>query len=410
MLLGQQGIIASMTAGSAPGKTLFAAFNNNSTIGIAAGAFRIWGGGTGQVLATTSSSYAYLGIAGTVGDLQVPWISTNGTSGGSGINVTLSESTGTLLSLTIPSGSTAFPFEDFSTAPVASNRSIQWNVFNGASSGTIQMNSFAGTFIGGSEHAQWLGGNSISGISTASVSRYLTPVGSLTYRTVLAQAELRVGVAGTIRAWGVHVTTNSRGTATDVTLNVNGVAQSSLNVFAATTGIFSALPSITVVPGDLISVTITTGTGAGTILVGSLAMTTTHTGQVSDIWIQVPNSISAGATWYFPIITTSNASSGIYLSIAPNQLALRYNATLSTPQAYVITNTLTVDQVWTLMVNGIASAVTLTVPATTTGWITGTGSTDVISTDLLAWRVTRAAGSGASTLSYVGLQIEYTSG
>lgn len=39
-----------------------------------------------------------------------------------------------------------------------------------------------------------------------------------------------------------------------------------------------------------------------------------------------------------------------------------------------------------------------------------TCSVAVASTDLLAWRMTTPAGSGTSTLSYVGLQVEYTSG
>lgn len=406
MSTGQQGILAA--SGTPPGKTVFAAFRAGSTLSVAAGVGQTWGA-AGQVLASTTASYAHVGIGGTVTDVQVPWIGTNGTVGGSGVFVDLVTTSGSLATITIPSGSTAYPFQSSTSAALPANRALAWAVYNGASSGSIQMNSFAGSFIG-TTHAQLWAGTSVLGFTTASASRYLTPAGSLTYRTVLAQSELRVSVAGTIRAWGIYVNVNSRGTATTFTLTVNGVGVSTQNVFASTPGLFYATTSIPVVPGDLISVTITTGTGPGTITTGTLALTMDYTGRTSDIWMQMPTTVLPNATWYFPIIATSSSSSSIYFSITGNQLSLRFNATLSNPQLYLITNSLSVAQTWTLMVNGVASAVSITVPALTTGWVTGTGSVAVLSTDLLAWRLTTPAGSGTSTLSYVGLQIEYTSG
>lgn len=408
-MLGHQGILAAVAGGVTKGKTIFGSSPANSTLGISAGATRVWGVGTTQTVANTANAYGLI-PAGTITDLGVAWTSTT-TSGGSGTFINLVDTAANTLGVTVPSGAAASTL--YSTGSVASNglNPWQWTTFGGQSSGTLQARGFIANLAGTAAHTQLLGTTTTLTLNTASVTRYVLPVGAVSYGTVQAQAQIKMSYAGTIAAWSLNMETNTR-TATAVHLTKNGVIASTITTSASTPGYYSATPGASFNAGDLLGITVVTGTGVGTFGMNSLVLACTNpSAAISDVWVQVSYAMPAtGFTGYVPIVGVGNANATIYSSVANNRWALKFAATLRTPQIYTSTNSATSSVVATLMVNGVASGVSVTIPALTTGWVTGTGEVTVSASDTVSWRVVSGGGTGTTVIGALGLQVEYLSG
>ncbi len=404
-MLGHQGILAAVAGGVTKGKTIFGSGIANGTLGVAAGASRIGGLGTTAFPSSTGAAYGNP-VAGTYTDAGVAWTA-NSTSGGSGVFVNLINNSGSLnLALTIPSGAGAGRL--YSTGS-SSGTAGEWAFYGGQSGGALSVRGVAANFAGTSIHAQVLGNATTSSFGTPSVTRYLAPVGATSWGTVQSQNEIKASFAGTIAGWSIYAPTNTRPSTTTLNLTVNGATVSTISVLASTPGSYSGGGG-TFNAGDLIGITQVTGAGAGNLLPSSMVVVLGNpTAAISDVWAQIPFGYGTnGVVVYGPIVGTFNSNT--YPTESYNDWALKFNAILRTPQIYVFTNTATADVVFTLRVNGANTGVTVTVPALTTGWITGTGEVTVAASDLIAWHSLKSSGTGTMTPLRIGLQVEYLSG
>lgn len=96
----------------------------------------------------------------------------------------------------------------------------------------------------------------------------------------------------------------------------------------------------------------------------------------------------AGATLYLPIATSCETSNGEVVNRTP---WLR-SGTFSTPWVKISANAATADTVYTVLQDGAATGVTITVPGGTTGWVSGSGTLSVDGTTSLNVRVVVGAG------------------
>lgn len=221
-----------------------------------------------------------------------------------------------------------------------------------------------------------------------------------------------LGHQGVLAGWSVYLLTNTRPSTSTFALTINGVTVSTLTASASTPGFYSATPGTAFASGDRIGITQVTGTGVGNLLPSSMVVVLGNpTAAISDVWAQIPYGYSTnGLVIYGPIVGTFNSNAILYAVAGNNDWALKFAATLRTPQIYVLTNSATDSVVFTLYVNGVASGVSVTVPALTTGWITGTGEVTVGAEDLIAWHSLKSSGTGTMTPLRIGLQVEYLSG
>lgn len=96
----------------------------------------------------------------------------------------------------------------------------------------------------------------------------------------------------------------------------------------------------------------------------------------------------AGATLYLPIATSCETSGGEVVNRTP---WLR-SGTFSTPWVKISDNAATADTVYTVLQDGVATGITITVPGGTTGWVSGSGTLSVDGTTSLNVRVVVGAG------------------
>lgn len=413
MMLGHQGILAAMRSTGGGTKTIFGAFPNGSPLSVSSTVTPRSFGPTGQTQATTTVARGRTGAAGEFTDLQVTYWTTT-TSGGAGTTIELVDATlGDTYTVTIPSGSTGYPALSVATQPTTATQEWQWFGINGTGvTGALTLYGLTASFVGSAgQHVQLWGGNITTGTATASATRYMLVAGTIQYQSTIAQAELRLSAAGTIVEWSVYVLTNGRSTATTFQLLVNGVVVSSAVVPGGGTGLYGSTTPAAVNVNDLVCLAVVTGTGTGSITTQSATLSCVMAGLFSDLWVYGGTALAAsGTTVYWPILSVGSSSATLNASPATAGCRLNFAATFQIPQVYVRTNSATVATTLTLMVNGGASGVSVTIPAGTTGWVTGTGSVTVAATDVVAWRAAVAGGSGTIGPMHVGIQIEYLSG
>lgn len=114
------------------------------------------------------------------------------------------------------------------------------------------------------------------------------------------------------------------------------------------------------------------------------------TGKLSIVSAKNPSgeTCGAGATLYLPIAPSCETSSGEVVNRTP---WLR-SGTFSTPWVKISANAATADTVYTVLQDGVATGVTITVPGGTTGWVSGSGTLSVDGTTSLNVRVVVGAG------------------
>lgn len=413
MMIGHQGILAAMRSAGGGTKTIFGAFPNGSPLIVNSTVVPRSFGLAGQTQATTTASRGRTGVAGEFTDLQVTYWTTT-TSGGAGTAIELADATlGDTYAVVIPSGSTGYPALSVATQATTASQEWQWFGINGTGvSGALTLHGLTASFVGSAgQHVQLWGGNITSSNAFASTTRYMLVAGTIQYRSAIAQAELRFTAAGTIVEWSVYVLTNGRSTDTTFQLLVNGVVVSSAVVPGGGTGLYGSTTPAAVSVNDLVCLATVTGTGTGSVTTQAATLSCVMAGLTSDLWVYGGSALAAsGTTVYWPILSVGSSSATLNASPTTAGCRLNFAAALQIPQVYVQTNSATVATTLTLMVNGGASGVSVTIPAGTTGWVTGTGSVTVAATDVVAWRAAVAGGSGTIGPMHVGIQIEYLSG
>lgn len=111
----------------------------------------------------------------------------------------------------------------------------------------------------------------------------------------------------------------------------------------------------------------------------------------------------AGGAIYIPVGPSVESTN---LALEPlNRLAARVPGTWADPTIYVSVNTLTSSATVTLLDDGVATGMTITVPAGTTGRFTGSGSAPVDGTTGISWEFTGGT-SGGATITMLAASFE----
>lgn len=110
--------------------------------------------------------------------------------------------------------------------------------------------------------------------------------------------------------------------------------------------------------------------------------------------------VNNGATVYMATVTSveSGAMTNPQTQPRADDTYYRRAGTVSLPAIRISANATTSPSTVTLMVNGVASSVTITIPAGTTGWFTGSGTVTIDDNDGLIWRIVNGGG-GALTMT-----------
>lgn len=226
-------------------------------------------------------------------------------------------------------------------------------------------------------------------ITTASVTRYGGWGGRASVFSTETPTYVRYG--GTIDRFQLYVTTNSRGTSSTATIRINGAdGTQTMTLTGNTTGRFEdTTHSDSVSAQQSISWKVATGTGAGTLSVGSggAAFDGTPDGQTPIISsVGVTNNVNG--TRYYGFGSTNAAT------LSNVQCVAAVPGAFSGLCIDVSSNTYSASTTVTSNKNGSAGNVTVTVGATTTGQFFDTTNVDRVSSgDLYALRVdTTSAG------------------
>lgn len=414
MLFGHQGILSAVSGGVTQGKTLFSTRSYGFGLRPSARAGAPGASFFSDTTATALVSFAF-GYPGTISDAQVPYIAAN-TNASDSVMGPYNLTAATDLYATIPGLSTA-PAYNTGTLAVAASDEILW-IWQRLAAGTVTVFASVATFAAdpGEGHVQILGGGATV-FNTASATRYGLFMGPLSTSnlSVIATAEIRVSTASELSRCEIRTTFNPRTTDSTVFVAVNGTIVASATVLAGATPSHVFTPGTALAPGDLIAWGCTTGAGSGNLnALASLTLRNT-TEAKSDVWTAVDSLIWAvAAACYAPILTYTSTNATYRASASYNSFKLGYAATIAVPQIYVSTNSSDVACTARLLVNGSASGVSITIPVGSgAGWITGTGSVTVTSTDDLVWETigpVASGGSGAFFAPTLGLQIQYLSG
>lgn len=232
----------------------------------------------------------------------------------------------------------------------------------------------------------------------------------------------RVPADGLIDGLSVYVESSNRASTTAVALMVNGVASQSqvLTLPASTTG-WVTVPlgnPQAVFAGDLISVRFTSGTNTGSATVSAMEATyeplaggaVMHHMLAGDY--AFAQSVANTNPWHGPM--RGNTEGNTFVSgWEQNSSATTYRSRIQTPGTAkrmavdVPTNSSTVSVNVTLYKNGLATALSVTIPAGTTGSFTNDASeVALVAGDAMEWRwAATAAGTGTFVLGNIQFSI-----
>lgn len=255
--------------------------------------------------------------------------------------------------------------------------------------------------------------------STASVTRYVNPLGQLlpytdfayTPHTTEGAWRHPIGADGTLDRLNINVSANGRTSDTVFTLTVNGVdTTQTVTVGSGVTGdVLTAGDPVAVVAGDLLGLKVVTGAGGGTLSLACTSMSfeadegvVMHHSMMGDLAMnQAPSTGARGG----PIHGTVEGNSfGESWDGSPISSGNNYNARVHTAGVvsrlvvYVPTNTSSVDQTFTLWKNGVATDLFVTIPAGTTGQFSNNADEIAVEPgDRLHYRLVATAGGGTGS-------------
>lgn len=222
--------------------------------------------------------------------------------------------------------------------------------------------------------------------------------------------------AGSIGDLEVYIGANTRTTATTFTLMKNGVSTGyTATVGAGVTGWVGASGGpATVAEGDLLSVRLVNGTGAGSITVEAIQSTFDATSGDT-----VAHHTTSGDYQFSQAVTTNRLTQNVSGSGEGNSFGNVWSGEVSAPfiqarvgldatavsaRVHISVNTTTVAAQVELYVNGVASGLKATIPAGTIGRFRGTGSVNLNVNDKLDWRF-NMTGSGTGSLRLGNIQL-----
>ena len=414
MLIGHQGILAAGGSGVVQSKSLMATYSAavstlTSSVFYSPVGGSVWANSS-DALRTALSP----GVPGELSDVQNPGFVTNAAPGGTIFyQAANNRSTGTVL-FAFTGGGVVTP--TYSTGTVAVGASDEIQFYQTASGSTATSRGFLANFRHtGTGHVQIYGFSNQASISGSGVTRYTAVVGFT--QSISANAawhDVRVSVATRLLKAAFRFFGNTRTVDTTIQVLVNGVAVASAVQPAGSTADLTITINYDASANDTVRFAYVMGVGSGNFGLNGILVTNNLTSTASDLFVAQRTSIwNAASLQYTPLLSgaaSSTANSGV---LAQNQHTLQFRATLDTPQVYVSTNGGSAASIARLLVNGVASGVSVTIPvAAINQWITGTGSIEVGPNDLVAWECTSAVvsgGTGNANPTMLGIRCTYLS-
>ena len=255
---------------------------------------------------------------------------------------------------------------------------------------------------------------------TNAAAGFAGTAGSGGIASVEPQLQTEVPLAGSISSLYVRVLTNDSAVDQSVAVRINASSQAALTatVTAGQTGVFTATGSVNVAAGDLVSIGITSGAGAGGVIYSVFSII--YTSNTPETSVQVVTNRSGGAV---TVTSASSAFMGLTGAIwstpnaAPTSAAwiLRTAASFTYLRTYVIANTLTTaGATVALYVDGAdtaLSAAITTAGAGSTGEFVNTATTvSVAAGSSISFRFSNPnTGNGASSYQAVMVQVQRNS-
>ena len=328
--------------------------------------------------ATEAEAEIVFRTAGTLSRLGVR-LSTNGISGGTTV-FTLRKN-GVDQSLTVSFGASATGYqEDLThTVSVSAGDKICLKSVPGGATGTFLIRIISLGFVATSGDAvQILGNYQSNAVAVASTTRYYPLTGRFQNTSTEASTKVRQRTAGTYAKLMIYVSANARTNNTTFKSRKNGSdGNLSITIGAGATGVFEDTSnSDTVVPGDDYNLATTLGTGTESITYTVCKVEFTSVVEMKGI-LETANTgssadIAANTTTYLPI-----GGSSINTTDTNAKRRIRNGKILiDNLHVYVSTNTVTADSTVTLRVNGVDTALAVTITNATTGLFVDTS--DVI--------------------------------
>lgn len=228
------------------------------------------------------------------------------------------------------------------------------------------------------------------------------------------QVDITARIAGRYSNFSVKVPTNSLTTASTVyRFRKNGAdGNQTVTVPAGATGVFTDITNFDdVVDGDKFNGSMVTAAGgAGSLAMGSVgANFSANSGNVVLYGCaNDANPTFAASTLYYYGLAGSISANTILQSA---EVTMGSAGTFTKAQLYVVTNGRSTSTTFRLIVNGVASNITITVPSGGTGLFEDTSNTDTIAADdKVCWGMQTGTGTGGLGLRRVNVYFQATSG
>lgn len=253
----------------------------------------------------------------------------------------------------------------------------------------------------------WFGSTAIVvSLSAASSTQFARLTGLLDLSTTEANQQTP-SLAGAYSKFGVRVQANSRLTTTTFRFRINAASGNQvISVTSGSTGQFvDSTNSDTVSAGDLVNYSVTTGTGGSIISFSSMsAVFTPASGGAATPLVMGSVSFLLTGTSYMSL--HGRASAFVSTEDARVQQYMMKGGTLSRLFAKVTANTKAATTTINSRINGSNGAMSLSVPASTTGFYQDTSNTDTIATgDYINYSIANA-NSGTVTITTSGAWLQ----
>lgn len=256
---------------------------------------------------------------------------------------------------------------------------------------------------------------------TNAAAAFAGTAGSGGLASVEPPLQTEVPLAGSVSSLYVRVLTNDSAVDQSVAVRINASSQAALTatVTAGQTGVFTATGSVNVAAGDLVSIGITSGAGAGGVIYSVFSII--YTSNTPETSIQVVVNRSGGAV---TIASNSSAFAGLTGALwntpnaAPTSAAwiLRTAASFTYLRTYVFLNTLTTaaGNAVALYVDGADTALSASITtagAGSTGEFLNTATTvSVAAASSISFRFSNSnTGAGASSYQVQMVQVQRNS-
>jgi hypothetical protein len=341
--------------------------------------------------------------AGTLANLYV-YSSANTITAASTVRTRLNAANGGQ-SVSIGSSATGV-FEDTThTDAIAAADKINYQVVPGASGTQLTIQTIGVTFSATTNTVKkFTASDEAVTFTTASVTRFIPLSGRLQIGSTESTDQYTARVAGTLTNLQVHISANARGTATTFGSRLNTATGAlTVSVGIAGTGFFEdTTHTDTIASGDLVNYFLTTGTGTASMTIDNVAAEFTSTsGNFFFLGAQGGNSNYG---------TTANAMSALGGTIATTttennaKVTSRVAFTAGNLSTHLANNSITASSTVTFRQNGSNTALTVSIPSSTSGFFEDTVDTvSIATTDTINHNIVTGGTGSTLAVNSIGL-------